>query len=325
MLSVLLIILKIIGIVLLSIIGILLCLLLLVLFVPVRYRIKGYYKDEFVCHGKVSWLLRLISFSFDVEKGTKTSLRILGIPATVFKRKVKKKTEETINHSVDKIESTVNSKAEETAADFLNESSQENVFDVPVSETVDENIDEISENIEEKKSFFDRIKSFLYGLYQKINNIIIKIKEIWNKIREIPQKIRIFFIAIEDKKTLIERYLSILKCNTTKQAFLLCKKRLICMFKHILPKKIKIIADYGFADPSTTGYILALYGVLPPSIGKKIILHPDFERDFFECDFELKGSIRMWTLLYQVIRILLDSNCREFYHMVKKEIKNERK
>ena len=68
MISVLQILLKILGIILLSLIGILIVLLLVVLFIPVRYRFKGYYKDEFVCHGKITWLLHLVSISIDFEK-----------------------------------------------------------------------------------------------------------------------------------------------------------------------------------------------------------------------------------------------------------------
>lgn len=93
MISFLLILLKILGIILLSLIGIVVVLVLLVLFVPVRYKFKGYYKEEFVCHGKVTWLLHLLAISVDYEKELITSIRILGIPLSVFtkRRKTKRK------------------------------------------------------------------------------------------------------------------------------------------------------------------------------------------------------------------------------------------
>ena len=94
MISVLLIILKIIGITLLVIIGLFLFLLLLVLFVPVRYRFKGSYDEKFLCKGKITWLLHFISIKIDVEERVVTSIRILGIPLSVFMKKkdnVKKK------------------------------------------------------------------------------------------------------------------------------------------------------------------------------------------------------------------------------------------
>ena len=56
MLSIILLILKIIGITLLIILGILLLLIAVVLFVPVRYRVKVEHGDAFVLDGCVSWL-----------------------------------------------------------------------------------------------------------------------------------------------------------------------------------------------------------------------------------------------------------------------------
>ena len=82
MISVLLTLLKIIGIVLLSLLGLFLVLLLIVLFVPVRYRIKGYYKDEFVCHGKIIWLLHLVSVSIDYDKEAATHMAVAALVAS---------------------------------------------------------------------------------------------------------------------------------------------------------------------------------------------------------------------------------------------------
>mgnify|MGYP003319203795 CR=1 FL=1 len=67
--SVFLLILKIIGIVLLSIIGFALFLVLLVLFVPVRYKGKGYYRNnEYDFKANASWLLHIVSFSYGLKE-----------------------------------------------------------------------------------------------------------------------------------------------------------------------------------------------------------------------------------------------------------------
>ena len=65
--------------------------------------------------------------------------------------------------------------------------------------------------------------------------------------------------------------------------------------------------------------------MLPAYVGKNIKLHPDFDRQIFEGEFKVKGAIRAWTLLYQVLSVLMDKNCRKLYRVVKKEIANERK
>ena len=97
------------------------------------------------------------------------------------------------------------------------------------------------------------------------------------------------------------------------------------MLKHIFPNKVRANVTYGMSDPADTGYILAVYGMLPAFVGKSIHLHPDFDKQILKGDFFIKGAIRAWTLLYQVLCVLFDKNCRKLYHIVKKEIANERK
>jgi len=317
MVAVLQILLKILGIILLSLIGLLIVLLLIVLFVPVRYRLKGYYKDEFVCHGKVTWLLHLVSVSVDYEKELVTKIRILGIPLEVFKKKSSNR-EKAISEPEekklpDKTGNTVISEAasvSETNSDANATNDKMDNFNAAIA---DEKNTSAEENIEsdEKLSWFQKIK-------QKILSFIQKLHDIFDKVRSVIQNIR-------QKKETIEHYIEIIKRDEVKQAFSVCKRRIWLLIKHILPKKMKVNAVYGFDDPSTTGYVLAVYGMLPSAIGKKIILHPDFENSLFTCDFYMKGSVNAWSLLHQLLCILTDKNCRALYHIVKKEILNERK
>jgi len=97
------------------------------------------------------------------------------------------------------------------------------------------------------------------------------------------------------------------------------------MLKHLLPKKMKIHAHIGMEDPSTTGYILAIYSVLPDKLRKQIILKADFDEVIVEADYNIKGSCNAFNLLFQLLCILTNKNCWTFYKLVKKEISNERK
>lgn len=324
MISVLLIILKIIGITLLVIIGLILLLLLLVLFVPVHYKAEGNYDDAFRYKAKVSWLLHLISVKVDVEEEVTTSVRILGIPLSVFMKKKKQPPEE--EQQPDKkvsdkeaVDETKRSGEEQPASKtdggaVVEETPESETCDV----TVETSIGPSETDVEDKKSFFDKI-------LDKIHGIIEKAKDIRSKIRNIFEKIKEFFINIEDKKKTVKRYLVILKSDTAKATFALCKKRLFIMLKHIFPRKMLVDITYGLEDPANTGYVLGVYGVLPVFIGERIVLHPDFEKQVFKCDFHMKGAICMWTLLYQLLRVIFDENCRKLFYIVKKEISNERK
>ncbi len=63
MIHIVLLVLKIIGIILASVLGLLIALLLIVLFVPIRYKLKAEYEEAFKASAKITWLLRIISFT----------------------------------------------------------------------------------------------------------------------------------------------------------------------------------------------------------------------------------------------------------------------
>lgn len=68
MTAVLLTILKIIGIVLLVILGIMLFLLAVLLFVPVRYSVKGTVDNNITAEGKISWLCSIFRYDFTFQE-----------------------------------------------------------------------------------------------------------------------------------------------------------------------------------------------------------------------------------------------------------------
>lgn len=63
MIHIVLLVLKIIGIILASVLGLLIALLLIVLFAPIRYKLKAEYEEAFEASAKITWLLRIISFT----------------------------------------------------------------------------------------------------------------------------------------------------------------------------------------------------------------------------------------------------------------------
>ena len=298
MLSVLFIILKIIGIVLLAIVLLLLLLFFCILFVPARYRIMGSYEETFVCKAKITWLLHFIVVKINVEKETVTSIRILGIPLSVFLRKKKEPAvEKQKTYKTAGEEQNINKSAVE----------KQNINKPQPAANGDKETDTSCKP--EKTTFFKKIKLKIQKIIDLFNSIINKIKQ--------------FFTDIKEKKDRIKRYLSILKSDAAKASFLLCKKKLFKMLKHFIPRKMHVNITYGLSDPADTGYILALYSMLPEAFGKKVVLYPDFNQAVFKCDFRMKGLIRMWTLLHQILSVIVDKNCKNFYKTLKKEIANE--
>lgn len=273
---------------LLAIVILLLLLFFCILFVPARYRITGSYEETFVCKAKITWLLHFIVVKINVEKETVTSIRILGIPLSVFLRKKKEPAVEKQKTNKPAVEKqNINKPQHDANGDKETDTSCKS----------------------EKITFFKIIKSKIQKIIDLFNSIINQIK--------------LFFTDIKEKKDRIKRYLSILKSDAAKASFLLCKKKLFKMLKHFIPRKMHANITYGLSDPADTGYILALYSMLPEAFGKKVVLYPDFNQAVFKCDFRMKGLIRMWTLLHQILSVIVDKNCKNFYKTLKKEIANE--
>ncbi|SHO50342.1 DUF2953 domain-containing protein [Anaerocolumna xylanovorans] len=69
MIQIVLLILKIIGIILASVLGLLIALVLIVLFVPVRYKLKAEYEEDFKADARITWLLRIVTLTAEYGKG----------------------------------------------------------------------------------------------------------------------------------------------------------------------------------------------------------------------------------------------------------------
>lgn len=104
MISVILTILKILGLILLILLGILILVVCLVLFIPVRYRIEGdYQSSKATVSSRVTWLLHFVSARILMEYENAFSLhiavRVLGIPIFDNKKKGGKEKKERIKRS----------------------------------------------------------------------------------------------------------------------------------------------------------------------------------------------------------------------------------
>jgi len=288
--GILLTILKIIGITLLIILALLIVILLGVLFVPIRYKVNGAYKESFRLQAKITWAFPIISVKALFDEELSLAVRILGIKLPLFKDMPSKVEIEKEKHVfTEKAESSPENEASPSSS--LEETPQ----DSPLKGTKTENKTSAeTENTKkqekkEKKNIFARIKDF-------ICNIISKIKEI---------------------KAKINYYIQVLKSDTAKAAFAVCKKRIIKLFKCILPRKGRVNVRFGMEDPATTGQIMGWHGMFYPIIGNLIFLYPDFEKPCMECDFFVKGKIRPGCVLYQVVRVLFDKNCRKLMRLLK--------
>ena len=94
------------------------------------------------------------------------------------------------------------------------------------------------------------------------------------------------------------------------------------MLKHILPRKLKGYAHYGFEDPSTTGYITAGVGILYGPLHDFMRFEPDFENEVLEGQAEFRGHARLGTVLFIALQVILKKDCRFVYKTIKAEGKD---
>lgn len=297
MLSVLATIGKIILISLLVILAILIILLLLVLFVPVRYKGSGHFdsseKPVFFCDIRASYLLHLLSVRyFTKEEKQVLTVKILGISLKSYRKFFGRFHRREKNLS---------------AAPEQNENHEENQTETVPQEENACSVSDIARKTEENGAAGDR------------KHKTVSFAEIKARITGFTNKIRQLFRDGQKLKKKCKRIYRILSSDLCKRAFRCCKERLFKLLRAILPRKALLEADIGFSDPAATGNLLAVHGILYPLLGDIIVIHPYFEEEVMRGKFHFKGRIRLGILLYHVLRVVTDENCKRFYRIVKKE------
>lgn len=283
--SVILFILKLIGIILLVLLGIVITLLLLVLFVPIRYYVSGEIEEEITVHAKVTWLLHLISFAADYEKGEAvTSLRIMGIRK---KAKAKSALEE--------------------------EAWEDEPEDTAWDETDAESVDESEENTENGRTDNGQNNS-------EAQESLTTSESQENAHSEKPSRIQRLFDTVRRFKSAagqLRGKASSVKEIITDEANHSVVKAVFAELGYLLKhfKFRKLITDLRFSagDPAATGQALGVLCLFPILYQYQVSVVPDFEAEEFyvKGTFEIKGRVRVVHLLVTLLRLWKKKEVRE--------------
>lgn len=281
MLHIVCMILKIAGILLVSILGLVCLLLLIVLLVPVRYRVKGIYEEKPDVNARISWLFSMLLIRIRYgENGVSVSIRIFGIP---IKKKAGGPGDDTETADMDaelpKKQKTVPAESEKPVQ-LSSES----------SESEAEELTEDDAQIKKKKT---SVREKIHACLQKIK---CTIRKICDKIREIGKKKEELQAFVKDERN--------------KEAFRLIKNQLIYCWKHIRPRKFSLTCHFGFEDPALTGQVLAAGAFLYPLYRNKVSLYPDFNQKILAADMYMRGRIRIFPLLLIIIRLWKNKQIR---------------
>ena len=300
MLHILLCVLKWIGIILLSIVALVLLVLLAVLFVPLRYKVKGSYEEKPDAAVTVSWLLHLIHVKVRYTDALFWQVRIFGIPF-LDSRREKKRKEPEANEALEANE------ASETVPDGVTEVvGEENAPSAEVTDIKAEATEITDEP--ERKGIFSKLAEFLRALFRTIGQVFRKIRytihNICDKIRNVREN--------------IGYYHSVLTSEEGHATLALVKRELGNLFKHIAPRKFKLELHFGFDDPSTTGQVMGIAGMLYPLWNYDITLRPDFEQKVMAGKVYIRGRIRVFTLIRIAWRVYFNKNLKKVLAKLKK-------
>lgn len=280
--SVLLLILKIIGIILLVILALFVLLIVGILFVPYAYRVKGSFHGKPDLTASIYGLGHLVGIGMILtENGAKIYLRICGIRKFLQSGNKENKTGNTDQYEENMGEGQ---KTDPETGNYEN---------LPMPE-------------------MQKIKAF----WQKIVKIPEKFKRVIARIRDFFHMIKSAFGNV--KKT-IRKVKCLLTNEIYKSAFTKLKTSVWQLLKILMPYRLKLNLEYSTGSPDTTAQLLGILTMFPIGYQNRWNVHPDFTADnaYAEAEFDVKGRILGFSLLKLILGLVLDKDCRKLYNHFK--------
>lgn len=280
--SVLLLILKIIGIILLVILALFVLLIVGILFVPYAYRVKGSFHGKPDLTASIYGLGHLVGIGMILtENGAKIYLRICGIRKFLQSGNKENKTGNTDQY-------------------------EENMGEGQKTDPETGNYENLS------MPEMQKIKAF----WQKIVKIPEKFKRVIARIRDFFHTIKSAFGNV--KKT-IRKVNCLLTNESYKSAFTKLKTSVWQLLKILMPYRLKLNLEYSTGSPDTTAQLLGILTMFPIGYQNRWNVHPDFTADnaYAEAEFDVKGRILGFSLLKLILGLVLDKDCRKLYNHFK--------
>lgn len=317
--TVLLFILKILGIILLLILGILLLAIALVLFHPVSYQVGGEIEEQTYVHGKISWLFRILSWRFSWDGKEFTSDFYL------FGRKHKKKKTDEDFPKDDVFPENDFRNEEEYLLEEADSSKENNLKDTGSTDTkpLEQDAIKYKKDIQREKA----VRSEEKRQKQK-DKPKHKDKPIWVRIKEklvgMLESIRQFFQKFidtlknfNDKK---QEVMSLLSDEANKKTVKGIFGELRYLLKHVRVRKITTDLSFSAGDPALTGQVLGGLCLVPFLYRKGVGIYPDFETEkwYVKGNFKVEGHARGIHVVCSAIRLWKDKNLRRLIKRFRK-------
>lgn len=312
MLSVLLTILKVLGIIFLVLLGMLLLLTMLVLFVPVRYRIiihrKADEETPVTVKIRAAWLFHILNAAFSYPEAAFLRIRVFCFTVFSSRSHGKRTAGRTEKAETVREHDPEEGKREEAAKERQGKNQEETKGRDQEQEawkSKEETPPQNHEKKTEEKGKKNKLFEFLAKLWYVLKNIKYTILRICDKIKDIVRN--------------IQYYLKIIQSETFRRAWEVCSGQVFSLLGSIFPRRVQGELLVGTGDPASTGQILAIYGILYPLSGNHIDIVPDFERQILECDLLIKGKITVCKALKTAWIIYFNKDLRRLIKLLKRE------
>lgn len=322
MLHIILLILKIIGIIIAVILGLAVALLLIVLFVPVRYVIDaGCHDKKLKAHVKVTWIMHIFRGVISYDEELFYSIKALWFniySSDVESKKEKRpkkntenntKEKNTKNKHIDAIEDKADNAVSKDKQDGVEKAGLEEADCIQKKLSLEKSYDEVKESDEKSTieengklhTLVNKIKNVYYKIKAFIRRAIDTVKAALNKSQAAADTIKHKYTEIRNKVTDPE--------NIEFVRFLWTQIKAVMNI--IKPAKYNVNIRYGFEDSATTGWVAVRLAVLYGLMGMDVSIIPDFDNSIFEGDIYMKGRFNLYSFLIIAVRLYRNKSFRK--------------
>ena len=325
--AVVLTILKIIGIILLVLLALALLLIILVLAVPIRYKVKGGYTAENIeADVNVRWLIFRVLANFKKDEGLIVKAKVLFVTVKTIKKDIGKKDDVTVEQDVspgDIGEEALSGDVVDSNGHLLGSAGDTPSDGEPLTQEDaevfgDGKPEETGKKKKEKKKKEkkkDKKKSEEEPA-ETVPAAVLDEEEGEAPPKEGPlDKLEAIRDKVETKKRHIECFFA---KDFVKRTIERGKKLLIKFFKHLKPTKGHVDLTMGLGSAADTGMMLGKLGMFYPLYGKWLFITPDFYYKRIEAEGDVKGRIRIGSLVLPALFFYLKKDTRRTIRLAKK-------
>ena len=315
--------------IILILLGIVLLLILMLLFCPIRYRLKGeMYGERIEVSAKVRFIIISVIANFSKASGLDYAGKVLGIKVYPKKSKTKKpkkkgksKSDEAAFPAVtekpdfeDTIVTPDSVVTESAANDNAAAGAKADKADKGDKKT-DKKSDDKAEGQNEGSNEIAEKQEGPGKLIQIKNKAVEAAGKASDKVEKIVSSTG---EKIEKLETKIDHIVQFLDKPFTQKTIKRVKKLIVRVLKTVKPKKSRADITFGLSNAGDTGMMLGKIYQFYPLFYKWLRLNANFYEKGVEGEFDIIGRIRLAFIVFPALRIILSKDFKRTRNLAKK-------